>query len=973
LRFMKTRMRLFGGMLALVLGLCATGSSRGGQGWAESPAPGVAQARAAAVATPSLDPSVAQEASGHNLDALGVGRLRELTGASGLGQTLCIVDTGTDPRVFGGSGTQAPDRVLDWIDQTGEGNGVIVGRYKAESGVVNLQEIPLNVNGVRSRSGDYIVGVLPDVVTARMGPNRQVYFVVFDPEAAGLYNHVAIDTDTDLDFSDEAFLREFRNNRSYAVIDISPEQSIGVVLSRLDVGKGLVSFGFDLNGHGTGLGALAAGSGALSGAAPEARVVIVKALASDGLGNWTNIEKGIEQAILAKATVVLVGSARQQAGDDPEWERLQTDLSKMGSHLVLPVGNAGPGVGTITVVPASDTTVLVSGYLPQKSAELLLGQDYGDDAWYPLSSCGPDPEGNRGPLVAAPAIAPAPAFRGDGTLVFSNMEGTSVSAAYAAGCLALIRQTQVSTYGELMRPASFITASLSQGAVKMLGVLPVEQGNGRLDIAGAFQVLSSRPDHRRMLFVGTWEGLSSSDGIWAKGVFPGAFPVWVDNYAPVARIVSLSSDAPWLKMRGDLLFMEPVSQRDTVVYGADGLTTGFHCGEITADDANTTGIDTSFVVSVSIPHQFNPSGKASFELRDAASLSRQFIKMPESSESLTLTLVGSGPGQQYALYSPDGYLVRQGSLVGSVTVRVGLPKPGLWQLSVYNPGGEPLDTPVKVQASLEGFFGFELGSTLESQYYLVGTPGSAATVRPAASTHGAEWRYRSSFTQETGRSTQIMLPDIAEGSAALSVRFGGASGNVLRAYLMRFDMLSSRWNEVGRALTTNSGVGEIHLPNPIAGKYTVHIEAYGAGPRAYVEVDMNLLSGGAGISVAGVPRSISAGSSTLEVPLPKGEDEPLYLVVLRQSDSKVIGVLERSQVDPAEIPIVQVSMGSDIKTVRAFRRADLKPADVLVTIGGVSYQLSGGRVTAPIPDGLPPSYRTKDGTRVLLIPPDRAS
>lgn len=957
--------------MALALGVFVIASSFGGRGRVTTAAPGLAQVRTAAVASASSDAGAAQQASEYNLDALGVRRLRSETGASGLGQTLCVVDTGVDLRVFGGTETRAPDRIVDWIDLTGEGAATLLGEYEAESGVLNVEGIRFNVSSLRSRSGHYIVGKLPEAIAGRLGSNRQVYFVVSDPDAPGFYNTVTIDTDLDSDFGDEVSLREFRNNRSYAVINLAEERSTAIVLSRLDRDNGLVSFGFDLNGHGTGLAALAAGSGAVSGVAPEANVVVVKALTSDGLGSWSNIVKGIEEAISAKADVVLVGSAREKAGDDSEWNVLQKRLADMGTHLVLPAGNAGPGVGTITVSQGSDTTILVSGYLPRTSANLLLGQNYSGDLWYPLSSCGPDPKGNRGPLVAAPAIAALPSFKGDGSVGFSNMEGTSVSAAYAAGCVALLRQTQTAAGGRLMRPASFVTASLAQGASKIPGVLPVEQGSGRLDVAGAFNILRSRTDYRSMIFVGTWDGVSTPDGIWVKGTVPGAFPVWVDNYAPVARTAHLASDVPWLRMRSDLLYMEPVSQRNTVAYGIDGLAPGFYTGEITADDIATMGIDTSFVVSVSVPHQFNPLGKASFQIRDDSSpVSRQFLRLPETAELLVLTLTGSQPGQRYALYSPDGFLVRQGSLAGSVTVRVGLPKPGLWQVSVFNPDGKPLSAPVQVQASLDGFFGLELGSTLKSQYYMVGSPGTAATLMPSATTREAEWRYRNSFTQETGRSTQIMLPDVEETAAALSIRFGTATGNVLRAYLMRFDKLSSRWIEVGWALTTNSGVGEIHLPNPILGKYTVYIEAYGAGPQAYVELDMNLVGAGTSTPLKGIPTSISAGSSTLEIPLPEGDSEPLNLLVLRPSDSKVIGVLERSRLDITEIPVVQVSQGSDLKTVKAFWRGDLKPADVLVSIGGVSYQLIDGRMTAPIPDGLSPAYRTKDGTRVVLVQPD---
>lgn len=966
---MKRRAGIAAGLLAIVLATCAAGATRVvEQGLTNSP-PELVKVHAAAIAARSLDAAAAQQASEYNLDALGVKRLRAESGVSGLGQVLCIIDTGVDPRVFGGSGSRAPERILDWIDLTGEGAGTILGEYEAQSGILNVEGIYFNVSTLRSRSGRFLIGKLPSVITGLLGANRQLYFVVSDPDSPGFYNTVTIDTDSDSDFSDEVPLREFRNNRSYAVVTISAERSVAVVVSRLDLNSGSVSFGFDLNGHGTALAALAAGSGHVTGVAPEASVIVVKALTTDGVGNWNNIVRGTEQAISAKAGVVLIGSARDKAGDENQWEALQKRTEDTGSHLVLPVGNSGPGAGTIAVTMDSGTTILVSGYLPKASANLLLGRNFAADLWYPLSSCGPDPKGKRGPLVAAPAIAAVPLFRGDGSVSFSSMEGTSISAAYAAGCIALLRQAQTGTGGELLRPAAFIAASLAQGASKIPGVMPVEQGSGRLDVFAANSILRSRTDYRSMILVGTWDGVSAEDGVWVKGTIPGAFPVWVDNYAPVARTAHLASDVSWLTLRMSTLYMDPVSQRNTVVYGSDQLGPGFYSGEITADDIDTMAIDTSFVVSVTVPHQFNTLGKASFEVRDNASpVARQFIRVPETSESVVLTLVGSQPMQRYALYSPDGFLVRQGSISGSVTLRIGLPKSGLWQICVYNPDGNALSTPVQIQASLEGFFGFKLGSTLKSEYYMVGST-EPAVLRLSAVDHDAGWRYRNSFTQETGRSSQIMLPEVSENASALSVRFGAVSGNVLRAYLMRFDKVSARWTEVGRALTTSNGVGEIYLPNPAPGRYTVYIEAYGAGPYAYVEVDMNVI-GGEGSLPGNVLATISSGSSTVEVPLPADDSEPLNILVLRPSDSKVIGVLERANFDIADIPVVQVSKGSDIKTVRAFWRTELKPADVVVTIGGVSYQLIDGRITAPIPDGLSPSYRAKDGTKVVLVQPN---
>ena len=94
---------------------------------------------------------------------------------------------------------------------------------------------------------------------------------------------------------------------------------------------------------------------------------------------------------------------------------------------------------------------MVSGYLPINVANPLLDTRFATDKWYPMSSCGPDPKGNRGPSFSAPAVAAVPAFRGNGDLTFYLMEGTSVSAAYAAGAIASVRQTQSDSAGNLAR------------------------------------------------------------------------------------------------------------------------------------------------------------------------------------------------------------------------------------------------------------------------------------------------------------------------------------------------------------------------------------------------------------------------------------------------------------------------------------------------------------------------------------------
>ena len=217
-----------------------------------------------------------------------------------------------------------------------------------------------------------------------------------------------------------------------------------------------------------------------------------------------------------------------------------------------------------------------------------------------------------------------------------------------------------------------------------------------------------------------------------------------------------------------------------------------------------------------------------------------------------------------------------------------------------------------------------------------------------------------------------MLPDIDEAVDVLSVRFGTSTGSVLRAYLMYFDQETVHWTEVGRALTTSSGLGEIHLPNPRLGQYAVYIEAYGGTTGVYVEMDVNLLkSDGKSAIPEGVPSTIEQGTTTLDTPLRSDPAEPSLVAIVRQSDSRVLGILERPLVSPEDIPLVQISGGPDLRTIRAWQPDSMVPVDKLVSVGGMSYQLSGGRMTAPIAAGIRPSFRTPGGARIVLVPPDR--
>lgn len=924
---------------------------------------------AAKMGTP-VDAATAAWVARNNLDVSGISEFVTGMGVTGDGQTIAFVDTGIDPVTFATRNGSGQVRMKDWVDLTGEGTVSSLTAYSAENGYLSIGQMRLKVGAVQSRSNRYLVGTLPRAIVSQMGPLREVYFVLVDRDAAGIYNAVAIDTDSDLTLEDEFLLRKFSSDQSSATVQVGEQARVSVLVSDVALDGSKVTFGFDLNGHGTSLAVIACGSGSYPGVAPGANVISIKAIGSQGTGKWADIRRGIEYALSAKACVILVGSVPQQLQVDSGWTDLQQRVLKAGAELVLPAGNNGPGAGTITTTALRDATVMVSGYMPAGSANALFKTSYSADTWYPLSSCGPDGNGDAGPLTMAPAIAPVPpaGYMPDST--FMLMEGTSVSAAYAAASLALLRQAAVTALGQPSPSVNQVYRSLSEGSMPLAGLAPVEQGSGRMSVARAWDFLEQRPGDSNITLVRKWDGSVKSAGTWLKGTAPGAMPLWVDSFAPRLRMVSLSSTASWLSFQSTYLSLRPVSQRGTLALGQSSMAPGFYSADILANDPETPGVDGRLTVSVSMPQRFNLSGVASFsmEIDPSKPVARQFIRMPETAESVGINISTTGSGINYALYNPEGLLVSQGAVGALTALKIGIPEPGLWQICLF---GASLGAPAsaKVEASLSGFAAEDLGVTDQSQYFLAHLGTDKYEFKYLGSSSALEWRQRQSMSLPANTSTQIVFPVTDSSAKMLSVRFGAATGRYLMAYLIRFDVASGKWVDVGKGITGVSGLGEITVANPPPGNYVVYVEAYGTRQQVYVELDALILRAQTGDPAPVVGMSTNAATTgTLTMTPRQSASEPRTIVVTRASDQKVAGVFSRALVVPSDTSVVQMTGGQGAKTIRAWSRADMKSLDILVTVGSASYQLTDGRVTTGVPDGQYVSIPTKDGSRILLVP-----
>ncbi len=920
-----------------------------------------------------VDGNAAYAALESNLEAIGAKKIGSDYGVYGSEQLIGIVDTGVDPLIPGFCRQDGSSKIRSWHDATAEGVASIRGKYHANNGYLSVGEMKLKVTNLHSLSNTYLLGLLPSSITSEFHVERKVYFVVFDPLKKGVFEAVAIDTDSDLDFGDEATLHIFDRGKKAAKVQVDSSRAVSLVVAGIENNGEKVTFGFDLHGHGTGMASIISGySQGNGGVAPWADLIVAKVISSTGLGDWYNIIHGVQYCLDNGAGVVLIGAVPQVPITGSAWEKLQHQAAAKGAHLVIPSGNNGPGAGTVTFSAFTDALVVASGYYPASTAQVLFGKDCASDYWYPYSSCGPDAEGNRGVHISAPAIAAVPTPGHHDTLQFALMEGTSVSAAYTAGAISLLRQGAI-RFGAKPLAAAL---GLSEGAAKLDGISPVEQGYGTIDLSKAWSLVAKGIADPRLKLAHKWNGNVAGGGLWIKDTILGAFPLWIDNFAPSYRQVQLKAVDTWLTCQSGHLNMAPISQRDTIVYGSEELPPGFYTGEILADDSSTAGIDGRMVVTMSVPDRFSLDGKAVFDitLDSRHPVSRRFISVPISVQSMSLSMQSKGTGARYAIYSPDGFLVQQGWLDASRTLYIGLPKQGLWQVCFFQDIQDDSWGPasIRVDAKLEGVSVAELGITGDGQNLVINSDTSIpVNFSFTGPTLESQWRDRRSMMISTDRSTVLSLPEIEQSTECISIRFGTSTGNVLRAYLYYFDESTGKWTELSKAMTNTMSTGEIYLRQPQPGKYFAYVEAYSCRRIAYAEID-SLVVKPAGDSQK-VPLkhpvgSLRLGSTMVQVALGNTPSAPRTAVIRAGEGQRIVAVFDRHAPNLSGLPVVQVMGGQNLRTLKAWSKDSMDPVDIALTIGNITYQLHRGQVTARIPNVPYVKYQLPEGNGIFLFP-----
>lgn len=693
-------------------------SSRGGLSFLRGGNNGAVLAEVTDPAATGVSTLAPATAMALNASAVGADALPASTGADGRGTVIAIVDTGVDVTHPDLAMTSTLERkVVDWADFTGEGDVTTIRISAAAHGMIQTDAGPVQVGGITSRSGFFHSGVLFETELDEGGPLSQdldrngsdadrFVVVAVDRRTPGVYDTVYVDTNRDLDITDEVPLRLYRETGLVAWFGSHERDHAGLVsfvLADTRPDGNQVTLGFDGNGHGTHVAGIAAAYGSyrggLDGIAPGAKIMALKALGSSGNGSWTNIVRAVDYAAQHGADVVSLSVANLSETGDLSAEASEIDAiaRRYGILVVVAAGNDGPGVGTARG-PGGDPNapVLTAGAsITQAMWQAYYGYDVPGGTLWPFSSVGPRPDGSGGPDVVAPgaAVSAAPLWLEPPGYV--EYEGTSMAVPHVAGLAALLKQAALSA--GLPAQAGVLHDAIEAGAVPLSGYSFVEQGYGAVNGAKAWEWLA-----RAAAAGGAGHAHASAPAgfYWrGQGVSRLVVPVTGAQGGPVW--LKLAAGVSWLKADKSRLALPAGVARAVGVSVAGDLGEGLYSARLTGGDGDYETL--SVPVTLVVPDEFRASADWEITFQGTlgpARIARRFFRVPPGSSDLDISCgVPAQPsGEGFAgriqvyLYDPGGRLAVSTGYIGEgvvgvsgyTGVRVLEPESGVWEAVVYS-------------------------------------------------------------------------------------------------------------------------------------------------------------------------------------------------------------------------------------------------------------------------------------------------
>jgi len=468
-----------------------------------------------------------------------------------------------------------------------------------------------------------------------------------------------VDTNSDGDLTDELLMSSFHRQQQYATFPAPADLNFGVNI--YDDGRTL-SIVTDSGAHGTHVAGIIGGyhpeAPERNGVAPGVQIVSVK-IGDPRLGG---MESGLALLRAARAVVRhkcdLVNMSFGEPTGTPNQGMLIREFSRLvdesGVLFVASAGNGGPALSTVGAPGGTSSAIIgVGAYV----SPLMMAAEYAlpnteRELAYTWTSRGPTADGDLGVDVMAPgaAFSPVPAWTRNGSL---RMNGTSMAAPNACGCLALLisaaRSASLPCPPYAVRRAVQNTARFvetadvfSQGP----GLIQVQHAfeylktyAGRLEQRIAFDVQVQNSPTRRGVFLRQHHE-SRQKSRWTIRVSP----KWPDHVGTADRRrlqlnMNLESTEPWIRC-GQHLALTAAGQTFPVEIDPTQLSNGVHfgaiCGRVAGDDSQAVLFKVPFTV---LRLQPTPDGRVSEKLSmDTGDLQRRFFRVPDGATLAVLKL-----------------------------------------------------------------------------------------------------------------------------------------------------------------------------------------------------------------------------------------------------------------------------------------------------------------------------------------------
>ncbi|GIF66309.1 serine protease [Asanoa ishikariensis] len=698
----------------------------------------------------------------------------------GRGVTIGIMDAGVDLDNPALQTTSTGERkIVDWFTAT---DPVFDGDGTWRAMVTNVAGPSFTYQGQQwtaPRAGAFKVNRFNENITAASAPGGDVnrdgdradlFGVLYDPVS----HDVWVDANQDRDFTnDGGAMRPYGENFQVGHFGTDNpatavrEQMPFVVEYREDVdatpiggpaATDFVNIGIIEDQHGSHVAGITAannmfGNDNLDGQAPGAKLVSARACTWGGGCSAAALTDGMVDLVVNRHVDVvnmsIGGLPSLNDGNNARGQLYQRLINDYGVQLVFSAGNSGPGVNTVGDPSVADDVISVAASI---SKETWLA-NYGSVTRTPnqlfnFSSRGPSEDGGLKPTISAPgsAISTTPLWQPGIPVAdagyplppgYQMINGTSMASPQTAGGVALLLSAAKAT-GQTVTPAA-LRRAVSSSAAWIDGVPAYAQGNGQLDVPGAWDLLAQGPLETRTYDVHApvCTPLSDSlatpdkgDGIYNRcapsegGQRPNdkkSYTVKVTRTSgpkgDIKHAVRWVGDDGFFRNAPKNLIL-PLNKTATFTVETRGGE-GVHSAIMQVDDPKTPVVDFEFLNTVVIA---NVPTKKEFRYSTSGSVDRNgytsyFVAVPEGTKALQVNLSGIATGSQtrFIAINPWGVPAED---TGSPFCYTNFsdpnvckpeersyenPIPGIWELEVEARRTSPtLENPFQLTARIQG-------------------------------------------------------------------------------------------------------------------------------------------------------------------------------------------------------------------------------------------------------------------------------